>query len=50
MKLGPVPKLDKRKKTTSKKIDDGAMPENYDVIVIFTSYGQFGAIREPDSG
>ena len=39
MKLGPVPKLDKRNKTTSKKFDDDVIPENYDVIVIFTSYG-----------
>ena len=26
------------------------MPENYDVIVIFPIYDQFGAIRKPDSG
>ena len=24
------------------------MSENYDVIVIFQDYGQFGAIRKPD--
>ena len=41
MKLGPVPKLDKRNKTTSKKFDDD---------VISPYYGQFGAIWEPDSG
>ena len=44
MKLGPVTKLDKRKKTTSKKFDDDVMLENCDVIVIFPIYGQFGAI------
>ena len=26
------------------------MPENFDVIVIFLIYGQFGAIRKPESG
>ena len=48
MKLGPVTKLDK-KKTTSKKIDDNVMLANYDVIVIFPIFGQFGAIRKSDS-
>ena len=42
MKLGPVTKLDKRNKTTSK--DDDAMSENYDVNAIFLIYSQFGAI------
>ena len=49
MKLGPVTKLDKRNKTTSKKFDDDVMSENCDVIVIFSIYGQFGAIWKPDS-
>ena len=49
MKLEPVAKLHKRNKTTSKKYDD-FMSENFDVIVIFRTYGQFGAIRKPDSG
>ena len=44
MKLGPVTKLDKRNKTTSKKFDDNVMSENCDVIAIFQIYGQFGAI------
>ena len=35
MKLGPVTKLDKRNKTTSKKIDDDLILENCDVIAIF---------------
>ena len=43
MKLGPVTKLDKRSKTTSKKW-------RCDVIAIFPIYGQFGTIRKPDSG
>ena len=34
----------------SKKIDDDVMSENCDVIAIFSIYGQFGAIRKPDSG
>ena len=50
MKLGPVTKLDKRKKTTSKKIDDDVMSANCDVMVLFLIYAQFGAIRSPDSG
>ena len=49
MKLGPVNKLYKKKKTTSKKIDDDVMSENCDIIVIFPVYGQFEAIRKPDS-
>ena len=35
MNLGPVTKLEKRNKITSKKLDDDVMPENYDVIAIF---------------
>ena len=50
MKLGPVTKLDKKNKTTSKKFDDDVMSENCDVIVIFRIFGQFGAVRRPDSG
>ena len=50
MKLGSVTKLDKRNKTTSKKIDDDIMSENCDVIFIFFIFGQFGAVRRPDSG
>ena len=50
MKLGPVTKLDKRNKKTSKKFDNDVMSVKCDVIVIFPIYGQFGAIHEPDSG
>ena len=39
MKLRPVPKLDKKNKKTSKKIDDGVMSANCDDIVIFTTDG-----------
>ena len=35
MKLGPITKIDKRNKTTSKKFNDDVMSENCDVIVIF---------------
>ena len=48
-KLGPVTKLDKRSKITSKKFDDDVMSTNFDVIVIFLIFGQFGAIRKTDS-
>ena len=50
MKLAPVTKIDKKNKTTSKKVDDDFMSANCDVIVIFPTYGQFGAIRTPDFG
>ena len=50
MKLGPITKLDKRNEATSKKFDDGVMSPNCNVIAIFPIYGQFGAVRKPDSG
>ena len=50
MKLGPVTKLDKKNKTTSKKFDIYVMSKNCDTIAIFLIYSQFGAIRKPDSG
>ena len=50
MKFGGVTKLDKKNKTTSKKIDDDVILESCYVIAIFLIYGQFGAIRKPGSG
>ena len=50
MKLGPVTKLDESKKSTPKKFDDDVMSVNCETIVIFPIHGQFGAIRELDSG
>ena len=50
MKLGPVTELDKRNKTSSKKLDDGIMSENYDAIVIIPIVGQFGPIQNLGSG
>ena len=50
MKLGPVIIADKRNKTGSKKFDVDLMSENSDIIVIFRSFGQFGAIWRPDFG
>ena len=49
MKLGPVTKLDKRNEMASNKFGDNAMSVNCGVIIIFPIYGQFGAIRKPDS-
>ena len=49
-KLRPVTKLDKKNKTTWKKIDDNVMPENCNIIDIFPIYGQFAAIPRLDSG
>ena len=50
MKIGPVTKLDKRNRTTSRKFDDDSMSANCDVIIIFANYDQFGALQKPDSG
>ena len=50
MKLKPVTKLDKKKNTTSKKIDNDTMWANCDGIAIFPIYTQFGAIRKSHSG
>ena len=50
MKLGPVTTLDKRNKKPLKTFDDDVMPKNFDAIVIFLIYDQFGAIGKPDSG
>ena len=50
MNLGSVTKLDKRNKTTSKKFDNDVISENCDVVVIFRTFGQFGAVQRPDSG
>ena len=51
MKFGPVTKLDKKNKTTSKKFDDDVISESCYVIAIFLIYGQFGAIgsQAPDA-
>ena len=46
LKLGAVNNLDKRNKTTLKKLDDDVMSENCDVIVILAISGQFAAIRK----
>ena len=48
MKLGPVTKLDKGNKKNVKKIKDDVISKIYDVIAIFPSYDQFGAIQKLD--
>ena len=50
MKLESLTKLDKKNKIMSKKFDVDLMSENCNVIVIFLIFGQFGAVRRPDSG
>ena len=50
MKLGPVTKFYKRKKTTSKKLSMTPCWKNCEIFVIFLIYGQFEAIQKPDSG
>ena len=50
MKLGPVTKPDKKNKTTLKKIEDNVISRSCDVVVIFPVFGQYEAIRKPDSG
>ena len=49
MKLARVTKLDKRYKLTSQLLMNVILA-NYDVIIMFPIYGQFGAIRKPGSG
>ena len=53
MNLEPVTKIDKtskrQKQNFVKKIDDGFMSANSDVIVIFQSMTNFGAIPKPNS-
>ena len=49
LKYGPVTKLGKTNKTSSKKFDDKVMSTNCDIIVIFPIYSQFGAVWKPDS-
>ena len=50
MELGPVTKHDKRNTGMSKEIDDEVMSTIFDVIDVFSIYGQFGEIRIPDFG
>ena len=49
MKPGPITKLDKQRKTTTKHFRDDVILGNCNVILIFLIYGQFGAIQKPDS-
>ena len=49
MKLGPVTKLEKTKKTKSRMFDVDIMSENCHIVVIFCFFGQFGAVGRPDS-
>ena len=50
MKLGPVTKPDKRNKTALKNFYGDVKSVHYDVILILLIWGQFGAIRELESG
>ena len=50
MRLGPVTKLDKKNKTTSKNIDGDVISVNFDAILVFLIYGQSGAIWQTHSG
>ena len=50
MKLGPVTKIDKGNNMQTSNLADNVMLTNCDVIVFFLIYGQFRAIRNPDSG
>ena len=43
-------KFTRKTKQRQKKFDDEVKSENCDVIVIFSTYGQFGAIWKLDSG
>ena len=49
MKPKPITNFDNRNKTLLKKFENDDMWENYDVIVVFLIYRQFGAILKLDS-
>ena len=49
MEFGPETKLGKKNKTMSKQFDHDVMSSNCNVIIIFSMYGQFGAIWKSDS-
>ena len=49
MKLGPVIKINKRNKATSKKFAYDGMPASCNVIIIFPIYDQLGAIEQSRS-
>ena len=49
MKLGPVTKLKKTNKTTSKNFDNDVMSESCDAIASFLIYSQSGAMWKLDS-
>ena len=44
MKLGPLPKLEKRNTMTLKNFDNDVMLGNYGVIFNFEIYGRFGVL------
>ena len=50
MNVRPVPKIDSKNTETSKILDNDVISAICDVIVFFSIYGQFAAIRKPDSG
>ena len=50
MKIGIVTKIDNKNTTTSKLTDDEIVSANYDVIIVSSTDGWFGAIRNPESG
>ena len=50
MKLASVTKLDKRNKTTSKKLMMTSYQQTVTSFSFFRIYGQLGAIQTPDSG
>ena len=50
MKLGPETTFDKRNKSTSKKLTMKSCREIVTPLSFLSIYGQFGAIRKPDSG
>ena len=50
MKRGPVTKIDKRNKATSKKFGGSVTSANFDVIVIFSIYDQFGETLKAEFG
>ena len=50
MKLGSVTKLDKTTSKTKQCQENFTMMLCQQIVTIFPIYGQFGAIRKPDTG
>ena len=49
IKLWPTSKIEKKNTMTSKKLENNIISTKYDVVVIFSIYGQYGAMLKTNS-